>query len=1024
MIRRTDFVGTLFILFVASALHAQSTRPVAVVSFTKGKLNYVADKSGDRVPDFSYAGYRGGDVTIPNVPVRVVAAAPVEGDNTPRIQSAIDQVAAMPLGADGFRGAVLLGKGRFRIDGAIKLRASGVVLRGGGAGPDGTVLVASGIDRRTLIQIEGADDQKTSAPLSVADEYVPVNAIRFKMTDASKNLKKGDSIVIRRPSSKEWIDAMGMNDLGGDRHGPSWRPGSRDVVWDRVVTTVEGDTVSIDAPLTCAIDAKFGGGSVAKYDWPGRIGNVGVENLSCESEFDKNNPKDEEHAWFGVTIENAADAWVRQVNFRHFVGSAVAVWDSCKRVTVEDCKSTEPVGEVGGWRRNTFFTSGQQVLMQRLYSEDGRHDFAVGYAAAGPNVFSQCEALRTHGESGAIGSFACGTLFELVRIDGNELTLRNRMYQSGGTGWAAANSVLWNCSASVIECWRPPAAGQNWAFGTWGEFSGNGYYFGSNDSYDPDSLYYTQLAARIGADATQSRAQLLVVTTESSSSPKAEVAAELARISLKPMPKLSDFIDEAAKRNPIPTSSDEAVGLVERSRSVSQPETETPGLSVKNGWLVIGDSVITGTRAESPWWDVRPEELALTRYVPGRVGRGLTDDVHAVAREMVRTGKVAFEQHPPLWYDRRRDDHERIRRMDGDVVAPFYEWPYERSGSSETAYDGLSKWDLTKYNPWYFGRLKHFADVARANRLILINSAYMQHSIIEAGAHYCDFPWRTANNVNNTGFPEPVYYAGDKRVFIGNQFYDVTNPTRRELHRKYIRHLLDAFADKPNVIHLTSEEYTGPLEFVQFWFDTIGEWERETGKRPIIGISATKDVQDAILADPQRSPLVSVIDIKYWWYQANGEAYAPKGGLQLAPRQHAKLLLPKATSSEQIVRAVSEYRTKYPDKAVMYSAEGPGAEKDGWATLIAGGSIAGLRVRLDPQLAATIATLHPSRPPDWMKAALVLADDDHQNVIAYAEGTNAPGGYETRWVDQSTGKVSSGEPRHGGGASLVWFVKQ
>jgi hypothetical protein len=138
---------------------------------------------------------------------------------------------------------------------------------------------------------------------------------------------------------------------------------------------------------------------------------------------------------------------------------------------------------------------------------------------------------------------------------------------------------------------------------------------------------------------------------------------------------------------------------------------------------------------------------------------------------MLRRGTVAVEQHPPLWYDRRRDDHERIRRMDGDVVAPFFEWPFARSGQG-LAFDGLSKWDLTRPNPFYYSRLREFADIGARQGLVLVNMHYMQHSILEAGAHYADYPWRTANNVNNTPFPEPIYYAGDKRVFVGEQFYD------------------------------------------------------------------------------------------------------------------------------------------------------------------------------------------------------------------------------------------------------------
>ena len=44
-------------------------------------------------------------------------------------------------------------------------------------------------------------------------------------------------------------------------------------------------------------------------------------------------------------------------------------------------------------------------------------------------------------------------------------------------------------------------------------------------------------------------------------------------------------------------------------------------------------------------------------------------------------------------------------------------------------------------------------------------------------------------------------------------------------------------------------EFTGPLHFVQFWLDTVADWQRETGRTVLVGLSCTKDVQDAVLAE-------------------------------------------------------------------------------------------------------------------------------------------------------------------------------
>ena len=85
-----------------------------------------------------------------------------------------------------------------------------------------------------------------------------------------------------------------------------------------------------------------------------RIAHVGVENLRLQSAYAADRPHDEDHAWFGVTMENAQNAWVRRVEFRHFAGGAVALWESTKWITVEDCISLEPVSEIAGYRRHTF----------------------------------------------------------------------------------------------------------------------------------------------------------------------------------------------------------------------------------------------------------------------------------------------------------------------------------------------------------------------------------------------------------------------------------------------------------------------------------------------------------------------------------------------------------------------------------------------------------------------------------------------------------------------------------------------
>lgn len=1025
-IRRTVsalLTGCAVMCCITAMAQKKQEKPLPLNVGPGGKLTYTADSLGNRIPDFSYAGYMAGEKAIPDVPVKVVVPLK-KGDATLRIQAAIDYVSSLKSDRDGFRGAVLLEKGKYQVDGSIYIHASGVVLRGSGAGDDRTILIGAGTSRETLVTIGGKGDKKTGTPVKITSSYVPVNAMSFTVAGAAQ-FKAGDRISIERPSVKDWIDKLGTDHFGGGITALGWKPGDRNVIWDRTIVSVKGNVVTIDAPLTTALDQKYGGGTVAKYEWPGRISQCGIENMRCRSEYNETNPKDEDHRWMAIVMENVSDSWVRQVNFEHFAGSAVEVLETGKRITTEDCKSTSPVSEIGGQRRYTFYTLGQQTLFQRCYAEGGYHDFAVGFCAPGPNVFVQCESHEPYSFSGTIDSWASGVLFDVVNVQSQALSYLNRGQDAQGAGWSAANSVFWQCSASRIDCFAPPTA-NNWAYACWAQFSGNGYWESSNEHVQPRSLYYAQLSQRLGAKVMD-MAFLIPTETEASSSPQVDVALALTKASVKPHTQLTEWIDSAAYRTPVMIASKGVKTIDQIGVKPAPVLVQAAPMKVENGWLVRGSRVLTGNHHEEPWWrgtlqpvDLKEAKPAVTRFVPGRTGTGLTDDLNEVTDWMKSNNIISLEHNYGLWYERRRDDHERVKRMDGEVWPPFYELPFARSGQG-TAWDGLSKYDLTKYDHWYWGRLKQFADLADQKGLVLVHQNYFQHNIIEAGAHYVDFPWRTANNVNNTGFPEPPPFAGDKRIFLAEQFYDINNPARRALHRAYIRQCLDNFSNNNGVIQLTGAEFTGPLHFVQFWLDMVKEWEKDKGKKEIIGLSTTKDVQDAILADPERAAVVDVIDIRYWHYQADGTAYAPLGGQNLAPRQHARLLRPKKTSFEQVYRAVSEYRLKYPEKAVMYS--GDSFDSMGWAVFMAGGSLANIPSTVNADFLAAASVMNPL--PVDNTGEFVLASKGKGYIVYSSSAGPAKinlsgdnGTFRLRWIDARNGKLLMGDEKVSGGTVI------
>ncbi len=469
-------------------------------------------------------------------------------------------------------------------------------------------------------------------------------------------------------------------------------------------------------------------------------------------------------------------------------------------------------------------------------------------------------------------------------------------------------------------------------------------------------------------------------------------------------------------------------------------------LRVDNGWLMHGDRPVWGWVQHNGWWRAGQRANITRRSVgdpQGDVRPNRTEDLDKLTDAMLRFGYPGFEHNFGLWYDRRRDAHDAAPRQDAKALPPFLEQPWARSKEGRAA-DGLPRYDLTRFNPWYFQRLAEFARLCDAKGTVLLHKYAMQHALLERQAHYVDFPWREANCVQTTGMPDHIPAA--------NAFYDVAHPQRRALHRAYIRKCLDTLGPHRNVIHMIGQEYTGPREFAEFWLDTIAEWQEESGTKVHVALGACKDVQDAILADPRRRAMVDVLDLRYWWRRANGTLAAIPGGRQLPGRgMESGKRQAHESSLLQIYRKTREVRERFPGKALI-DALGQ-SRRQSWAFLMGGGSLLvagqieypGKKDPLDyiqpantdlvlptyrfvrESLAPVFMDLRPadlerSRPDDnWC-----LAAPGHAYLVYASRGgaltldlTADSATYEARWFDPRSGELRNAGPVTGGAARTV-----
>ena len=487
---------------------------------TGGKLVYQPyDPRGDVIPDFSHCGYRGGGVTMPRVPTRAMLdpSADAGRDDTARIQDAIDAVATLPVDRAGFHGALLLNPGSYRIHGTLLLRTGGVVLRGSGGGEHGTTLVATGNAVRPLIEVRGASGVVASGKaVAIAESYVPVGAHTFKVAEGS-SFAPGDTVLVRRRGNAAWIHELKMDQLI-DRPGTKqWTPFNLDA--DRVVTAVEGNTLTTDAPNVCAIDSRWGGGEVLHVSDAGRIQEVGVEDLRADSAFDPavtsvvgvakgTSPyfADEKHATDAVVFENCKNCWAQRIVATHFINGVAKMTRSAKWITVQDSQASEPVSIITGGRRYPFDIEGQLDLVLRCDSKGGRHAFVNnGSHAPGPAAFVLCTSEENHADSGPHQRWSCGTLWDDVT---GVMHTQDRQDMGTGHGWAGANDVYWNCRGSIAI--EQPETAENFAFGFVGTKDQPafpqlhhpiGYYESFGTPMVPASLYLQQLSDRLGPAA-------------------------------------------------------------------------------------------------------------------------------------------------------------------------------------------------------------------------------------------------------------------------------------------------------------------------------------------------------------------------------------------------------------------------------------------------------------------------------------------------------------------------------------------
>jgi hypothetical protein len=478
-----------------------------------GKLVYKATEHGDRILDFSYAGYMGGGVRIPDVAVKK-RLSPSGADDSAAIQAAIDEVSQLPL-SGGLRGAVLLAAGQFHVSSTIKIAANGVVLRGSGTDERQTAIEMTGEPHLAFLLAGESNITPIGSATTVSDAYVPAGAMSLSVRDAS-GFHAGDLVQIVRPSTEKWIHFMDMDSMVRGGKKQTWV--GADTKTERKVIAVKGKQLVFDVPLADSYDATYlgaDGTTVTKVSETGLLEQVGVENLRIVAPARKVTLNDKH--FNGVSMKSVKDGWIRGIRILNTTGP-VNLDHNTQRVTVQrvDIAQAEPL--IGAAKSADFSIDGTQILVDRSSATESNVFYiATGARKQGPNVVLHC-VFHGDGHVQPHQRWSTGLLVDSTEVPEGGIDLMNRGAMGSGHGWTMAWGVAWNNVAKSYVIQSPPGAA-NWGIGNSGEQQSKprpsfdpgpplpalpqGILNSDGVAVAPASLYLEQLKERLGEKALQ-----------------------------------------------------------------------------------------------------------------------------------------------------------------------------------------------------------------------------------------------------------------------------------------------------------------------------------------------------------------------------------------------------------------------------------------------------------------------------------------------------------------------------------------
>jgi len=455
-----------------SSLYGAGWSPTPALSFATDKV----------IQDFSYAGYRRGEVPLPANPpgatfnvVSGYGADPTgTSDSTVAIQAAINAAAT----AGG--GIVYLPAGTYQVSPqgsatyALNITAGNIVLRGAGTGQTFLVNTSTSMRNKVIIDVTGpgsASWTSVQSPSTTITADLMGPTTRIPVTSTS-GFSVGEFIIIRADPGDDWANEH--NEDGWVGYANSYGR----FLYHRQIKAVDAanNIIEVDIPTRYYLKTRD---NARVYRKTTLIAEVGVEQLSIGNvqhsgtgwaEEDYNSPANgsyDTHASYVLRFTRVRDGWIRNVNTFQPAGNTTTchllsngiLLSECSRITVKDCHLQRP--QFGGGGGNGYMyrlQNSSDSLLDNCTAEFSRHGMVFSHMATSGNVIYRCLDKNTGKQTGDTGNqntsgrgsdhhmhFSHSNLIDTSVADNSYFEARYRPFGSAPLhNLTSAHGVYWN----------------------------------------------------------------------------------------------------------------------------------------------------------------------------------------------------------------------------------------------------------------------------------------------------------------------------------------------------------------------------------------------------------------------------------------------------------------------------------------------------------------------------------------------------------------------------------------------------